>query len=213
MFSEQCQRKGLVSATEFCASSVIGLDLSLSGTGITVLDMEGKVKNQRTFGYSLKKDSEGREQTERMIVIVGAIVDDLNRLGGDSPLVGIENMALGRRMGHISDSISSTVIPLSELRGAVRVQLWLGHHVDPVFVSATSARKEVLGRGNLVKDQIEVLLESKGLKFVDQNAMDAYVIAECVRRRYFKIDAGSSQLSLITKGVEKCRTKKRKKQS
>lgn len=162
----------------------VGLDLSQTASGIVVLSPEGDVSDKKVVGYGLTKEDDERAHVERYLYIVGAIVDTIKAIEGPVK-VGIEGYAFGtvksKKTGRKFQSASQT--GLAELRGAVKTQLWLACDLVPVTIAPSEARRFVLGKGNTPKASVKPLLESRGLSFDDDNEADAYVVAECLRRR------------------------------
>jgi len=153
----------------------VGLDLSLTGTGLVVIDKDGDINVQRTLGYGLTVESTEREHLERYMYIATEIVDAMKALP-ERPRVVIEHYAFGR-------NYSSSVTALAELRGVVKSQIWLVFQLVPVIITVGEARKVVLGKGNIAKAAVLTVLRGRGLTVGDHNIADAYVIAECLRRR------------------------------
>ena len=145
---------------------IIGLDLSLTGTGICTLETDGTY-SLRSAGYKLKRTSTVREKVERMINIVSEIVDAID-CASQTPIVSIENYAFAAR-GAQND--------LGELHGAVKVQLRLGYAIDPSNPFIQS-KKDVFGRGRLGKDEIVEALTNHGICVSNHNEADAYVVAQ-----------------------------------
>ena len=157
---------------------VVGLDLSLRGTGIVVLGRDGAVELSDVIGEELSSKSSDRDRVERLVRILdrvtGVVRDEVSAHGRHGVAVGIERYAYSRR-GAQND--------LAELQGNVKVQLWLLSRIVPEVIVASAARKAVLGHGAMPKKDIVPELRRRGLEFTDHNVADAYVIAECLRRR------------------------------
>lgn len=158
-------------ATDFYT---VGLDLSLTGTGVVVIDKDGDINMQRVIGYALKEDSSEREIIERQMYIATEIVDVIKAVP-ERPRVAIEHYAFSKR--------SSSVTKLAELRGVVKSQIWLVFRLVPAIITVGEARRTVLGKGNVAKSSILEILRRRGLTVGDHNTADAYVIAECLRLR------------------------------
>lgn len=151
----------------------VGLDLSLRGAGICMIDGFGAVRSSKVAGYGLKRDVAVREKIERMIEIADSVLGVCKQVVGDHYLnIGIENYAFSRA-GMQND--------LGELHGVVKSQIWLALSVEPAIVVVSSARKAVFGKGNFPKKEIIPALKERGIEFKNQDIADAYVIAECLR--------------------------------
>jgi Holliday junction resolvasome RuvABC endonuclease subunit len=163
----------------------MGLDLSLTGAGVVVLDEAGAVVRQAVFGYELDRKATPRDKIERILFIASRVIGLVGEVNGTGEIeweAGVEHYAF-RQHGAVAD--------LGEINGVVKTQLWLAHGIVPRVVVVSSARKLVTGKGNIKKDQIIPLLRTRGLVFEDHNIADAYVIAEALRRRCD--DDGSSE--------------------
>lgn len=148
---------------------IVGLDLSLTATGICLLDVEGE-PSFSVVGHGLKRTAKQRDKIERIVDIVSAIVDVVSDCSS-KPRVAIEGYAFGAR-GAQND--------LGELHGAVKLQLWLGHGIEPVIIPSSRARKIVLGKGRLPKNEIVEMLTNRGINVKDHNEADAFVVASCL---------------------------------
>lgn len=160
--------------TDFYA---VGLDLSLTGTGIVVLDHDGNVVQQRVVGYELLATATEREIVERYMYHASEVVDSIKRLP-ERPRVAIEGYAFSK-----DPKRSSSITKLAELRGVVKSQLWLVFQLVADILTVGEVRRSVLGSGNFPKAGVIDVLHRRGLVFGDQNIADAYVVAEGLRRR------------------------------
>jgi hypothetical protein len=155
----------------------LGLDLSLTGAGVVVLDEAGVVLRAEVFGYSLDRKATPRDKIERIIFIASKVIGVVGELNDAENVewdAGVEHYAF-RQMGAVAD--------LGEINGVVKTQLWMAYNISPRAVVVSRARKVVLGAGNVKKEKIISLLRERGLVFLDHNIADAYVIAEALRRR------------------------------
>ena len=160
----------------------MGLDLSVRGAGMVVIDSNGQVQDYGLWGGDLGRKSSVREKVDRLIYIATRIIqggkkvpDWENRLE-----VGIENYAFGAK-GNQTD--------LGEIQGVVRTQLWMALHKTPEIIVASSARKKVLGKGRFSKGKkgkkeiISAVSERFGRDWgEDHDLADAHVIAEHLRK-------------------------------
>lgn len=151
-----------------------GLDLSLTGAGILTLDQDGDVLVKKKAGYNLKKGRE-KDKIIRLISIAKEVISVFDE--GFIYYVGIENYAWGAKN-------RGMIVSLAELNGVIKSQLYLAKGIFPVMIPCSEARKKVLGKGRLSKEQIvRMILEQYGINFDDHNIADAFVIAECLRKR------------------------------
>lgn len=155
----------------------MGLDLSLTGTGMCILREDGSVLKVGLYGGKLGRGAPVRDKIERMLDIARSVVSSVSEakasIPGSEIVAGIEHYAYGRMRGAFAD--------LGEINGVVKSQLWMAHSIEPKQVVVSSARKAVFGRGNVPKADVLGLLAERGLKFADHNEADAYVIAEALR--------------------------------
>lgn len=158
----------------------VGLDLSLTGSGIVVIDEDGYVIRQRTVGYELANEEvvDERRIVERYMYIAGEIVDTIKGIDVERPRVVIEGYAFAK-----NPKQSSSITKLAELRGVVKSQLWLVFRLTADILTVGEVRRIVLGKGNFPKSGIVGILKARGLVFGDDNTADAYVVAEGLRRR------------------------------
>jgi len=167
----------------------VGLDLSLRGSGVCVLDADGGILYRGKFGYGLKRSARLKDKIERMIDVAKGIVQVVDEYSvlkvpdslviGDPqrfrPRVGIEGYAFGKR--------GNATIDLGELGGVVKSQLWLRFAIEPTLIAAPSGRKTVFGNGRLSKAEVIPQLAKRGLIFTEHDIADAYVVAETLRQR------------------------------
>jgi len=145
---------------------VLGLDLSLVGTGCVVLD-DGKMKTSRLI-TSKPSGKNPKKELERLLGICKqiSIIVDMH----DPKLVCIEGIAfMSRNSGALSQ--------LSGLNYLVRRLLHV-RGIDFVIAAPTVLKKFVTGKGNSPKEFM--LLETYkryGVSFNDNNLCDAYGLA------------------------------------
>ena len=151
----------------------IGLDLSLTASGMVSITESGSVLESKTFGYGLKRDSSGERKIKRLLHITNEVCSFIKSTiaGGQEVTVVIEGYAYGAR-GSQND--------LAELQGAIKTQIYLMFNLVPVIIPATKARKLVFGKGRLSKDEILEGLKEQGYDFTDHNQADAFVVARSV---------------------------------
>jgi crossover junction endodeoxyribonuclease RuvC len=143
---------------------VLGLDLSLVGTGYVLLE-DGKIKEQKL----IKSKPSGKEpikELERLMKIRGQITLP------KTDLAVIEGLAFMAR-----NSVS--LVQLSALNYMVREYLYI-NKIPFLIVAPSTLKKFVTGRGNAKKD--EMLLETYkrfGESFNNDNLCDAFGLAHC----------------------------------
>jgi len=166
--------------------TVLGLDLSLSASGVVVLGPgEGPVLTSTTIGYSLEKKCTEQERLDRLVNLVlgiNAVIEEHR-----PSVIGIEGYAFSAKFGGER---------LAELHGVLKVHIYQKWHKTPVIVPTKKARKVVLGYGGGDKKRIQscvgTMMEAGvipgGERLRDHNQIDAWVVAEFVRRRHGKRD-------------------------
>lgn len=167
---------------------VVGLDLSLTATGICVLERgdEGRgflgmvvpfrIVHTETVGYGLKRTDTERDRIDRLIYNATRVVDVIKRYGATA--VGIENYAYAQKGANISSA---------ELGGVVKSQLMLACKITPRMVVASEARLDLFGhlkkKDGKIKEQVKKHLLADGLEFKTGHEMDAFVIALFILRQ------------------------------
>jgi len=149
----------------------MGLDLSLSATGIVCLNADGAVFFSMTYGYSLKVKASAEDRIKRLDDISYRITFFVQEMRPD--VIGIEDFAYAKKFQQAQ---------LGELHGAVKVSLLREFKKIPEIVGIQRARKEVLGYGGSTKKEIEKRLVHLSTWLKDDNQRDAYVVAEYCRR-------------------------------
>jgi len=167
----------------------VGLDLSLTGTGVTIIDATGVIIATKVFGYPLKKTATELEKISRVIDIVDGIMQLVRKYKDNTLMCSLERPAYSAK-GRQND--------LSELQGVLKVNLWLAFSIISKLETASHVRKKVLGKGKLTKKQIMAEIKAQ-YKYIltNDNIADAFVLAECLRQETVNKD---EQQSLFTKG-------------
>jgi Holliday junction resolvasome RuvABC endonuclease subunit len=150
---------------------LVGIDQSLTATGICVLD------NNLTHLYSdtvVCKKERGVQRIEKVVDTILAHVQDL-----------CAKRIVVVREGYSYGSKSNSVYDIGELGGCINYTLneHFQHRDDCVgelyIIPPTSVKKFVLGKGNIKKDSyyLKSVYESVGIDFEDDNQADAYMLA------------------------------------
>ena len=147
--------------------SAIGIDLSLVGTGLVVLE-KGKVIEQ----LLIKSKPMGSQPADELIRIRRIVKQIAEVVDKNNPSVAvIENLAFMARN-------TSALTQLSGLNYFCRAVL--ADRGTPFYLCApTSLKKYATGKGNVDKNQI-MLAVYKNWKFnpIDDNVSDAFVLAK-----------------------------------
>jgi Holliday junction resolvasome RuvABC endonuclease subunit len=147
------------------APRVVGLDLSLTATGIAHAD--GQLE---TIGTGLRGMARLAYIVDEVLVAVEEVgtdrgLDTLDLVPVD--LVAIEGYAFGR---------PNQAAHLGELGGAVRLALW-ARDIPYVDVPPSNVKKYATGRGNAPKPDIRMEVYKRfGHDIADDNQCDAFVL-------------------------------------
>jgi len=143
------------------ATLYMGIDLSLRGTGISIIDKD-KIVNQFLISTTPKQVTEGR------LIEIG---DTIKKILKKYPpiLINIEGLAFGAR--------GQRMFELAGLHYYIRImvkQLEYPYIVTP----PTEVKKWVTGKGNCNKDVMLMKVFKKyGIEFTDNNLCDAFCLA------------------------------------
>lgn len=158
---------------------IAGLDLSLSGLGAVVVPGDWDFTFSRiaftSFGVSLPKKATEREITDRLLLLSHDVTVWLGR--EKATHVYVESLPTQR---------AYQLVPLAELRCAVRLELRRKLAIDIDVANQTSARYLFLGglpkktpAGDKFdkKAAIAEMLKARGARFEDLDQGDAFVVA------------------------------------
>ena len=136
--------------------NVVGLDLSLSCTGVAV--------TEGTFTYTAPKHSYelGDPLTDRCVRLWNQICEDM--IGDDVDLVVIEDLV----------ARSQAAATLGVLHGVVRAALW--HRTAVELVPPATLKKYATGKGNADKHAVVAAVTARGFRPADDNEADAIAI-------------------------------------
>lgn len=169
------------------ANAYIGIDASLTGTGIAVLAATGKLIDHWTLSTSVKDGG--------LEVRLEEIHEHIKWLVGDKPrLVAMEGFAFG------SANVAHT---LGAVAGVVRLAMQQAK-CPFILVPPTTLKKFATGQGTkMPKDQMAVHIAKRwGVMMKDNNQWDAYALAQ-MARCYFHTDraAGAGELADRSRSV------------
>jgi crossover junction endodeoxyribonuclease RuvC len=144
-------------------SIIIGLDLSLCATGISVINEKGDIIEKKLVESSAKE-----ENTPRLTKICFTIMEIVNSY--NTNLVIIEGPTFG-----VQKTIS--IFQLGELAGVVKEKLFI-QNIPFIIVPPTVLKKFITGKGNSPKDVMMLKIYRKyGIEFENNNLADAYALA------------------------------------
>ena len=139
----------------------VGIDLSLTGTGLVILDLNGNVVEQKII---CTKNSQNIE--ERICLISNTI---FNLISEKVEVIYIEGLSFGSK--------GAAALQLAGLHFYIRINLFSKKMVFEV-IPPTTLKKFITGKGNCKKELILLKIFKKfGIEFEDNNLADAYVLA------------------------------------
>ena len=161
----------------------VGIDLSLTGTGLIILDDQAQILEQK-----LVRTTPATSIEHRLLYILGEIDFVKNIMNG--PGIYIEDLSFGSR--------GQAMFQLAGLHYLVRTffyksMVWFN------VISPASLKKFVTGKGNAKKDLMLLKTYKKwGIEFQDDNLCDAYCLARMLLHDY-KEKATIKDISGISK--------------
>jgi len=150
-------------------SCIIGLDLSLTGTGVIVLK-EGKLDCEQLIKSKPSSDRSYKAETLRLMKIRDQIAEIADTK--EPTLALIEGLAFAIRS-------TTALVQLAGLNYLVREML-VERNIPFIIVSPTTLKKFITGSGTAKKDVM--LLETfkrYGISFADDNLADGYALSRC----------------------------------
>ncbi len=170
------------------AGTVVGLDLSLTGSAACAIDLPWNYKISNltmmpNVGYKLAKDATATEQRERIIHIRDAVLAFCKQV--QARRIMIEDYAF---------SAAGRITMLAELAGNVKMDLWENWGVSVEPVRASQARKVLLEKLPAKDSKLFTKVNVKKLggpttKWTDDD-VDAFVVAN-----YAIMTAGHAPMS------------------
>ncbi len=154
--------------------TVAALDLSLSASGVIVMDREGQTLLRETIATSTKET-----ERQRLVYIGDKVVSLIQPFAPLSLMM--EGPAHNARFGvHLAGRV----------RGAVDYAMEKAGMPTPLEVAPATLKKFATGRGGGEKSDVKMwVLSTWGIKFSDNNQADAYVLARMagLRHGFFKM--------------------------
>lgn len=150
-------------------SIIMGIDLSLTGTGLVILD-GGKTVVNKIIKSKPPEEKTHTTEIERLLKIKAEIQKHISKYSPDLAL--IEGLAFGARN-------TTALMQLAGLSYMVR-ETFVLRSIPFIVVAPTTLKKFIVGKGNATKDLM--LLETfkrYGQSFLDNNICDAFALAQC----------------------------------
>ena len=153
----------------------IGLDLSINGTGLVIINNETKIINQKLITTNPKDDIE-----DRLLHIVEEI----------KPIYNLHTLHKINIEGLSYQSVSSNLAQLSAIHYLTRIELkrnLLNYKEKVEIIPPTVLKKFVTGKGQCKKNLILLYVFKKfGETFDNDNLADAYSLARLALFNYNK---------------------------
>lgn len=154
-------------------SYYIGIDPSLTGCAVAVIDDTGKLIDSQRFENKLRG-------VERLIFIRSKVRHILNTYGKDIKDIGIEGYARGA-MNRREEA--------GELGGILRVLIY-ENDLSYIDIAPSQLKKFATGKGNTQKDHVLLAVYKKwGIEFKSNDEADAFVAAQIVRAMMEPVEA------------------------
>lgn len=148
----------------------IGLDLSLTGTGVVILD-NGKIIGQTLIKSKPAIDGKPKDEVFRIQTIVHEIVLTFIELEHRPDIAIIEGLAFMVRN-------ATALVQLSALNYFTRAML-MDYHIPFIIVAPTSLKKFITGNGASKKDVMLIETYKRyGVSIMNDNECDAYGLAQ-----------------------------------
>lgn len=146
----------------------IGIDLSLTGTGVVVLE-DGEIVVEKLIKSKPTKKKTYTEEIERILGIKIEIIKIIEKY--EPNLVLIEGMAFMARN-------TTALVQLAGLNYLIREYLFQ-YNIPFAIVAPTSLKKFITGSGGSKKDVMLMEIYKKyNIAFVDDNIADAFSLAK-----------------------------------
>lgn len=150
----------------------IGIDQSLTGFALTVLNVEDPAKYE-TWVY--KSDYRGIKRLNDIRFWMTSKLMPLAMSGYSFHDIAMETPFMG----------SPSTLPLAELSATVKLTLWdlfedspAEHCRTPLLIPPMTLKKYAAGKGNAKKQEMLLQIYKRwGIEFTDDNAADSYALA------------------------------------
>ena len=140
----------------------IGIDLSLTGTGVVVLNKDKEIIKQELI------KSTPKQETEERLTLISNNVYDICMEYPDSK-ISIEGLAFGAR--------GQSMLELAALHYITRTKLWVDK-ISFEIIPPTVIKKYITGKGNAKKElMLAHVVKKFDILFEDNNICDAFCLA------------------------------------
>jgi len=153
-----------------------GIDASLSGTGLIVIDRSNKIIKEDLISTIHKKDD--YQDIEKRILFILKMLESLLEYKDHLKMVLIEGISFGSK--------GDGAAQLAALNYAIRIWLYTNGFTYS-DVSPSSLKKFVSGKGNCKKNlMLKEVYKKWNVDFNDDNICDAYSLARFAKDNYIK---------------------------
>jgi len=172
-----------------CHSNIIGLDLSLSSTGIGVVDKDGNIINHSSVGKSIAKGDTNKLHLKmaRWFMISNHICSVIEE--NDVKYVFIEDYAMGSFRKNGKTFQSSSKEKLAELHGVVISQIYARFKIIPSKIGVIEWKKYFFMKSGNFKKEHVVKEMKKIVKCSTIDEYEALAIAKAGRNKMYEIKA------------------------
>lgn len=149
---------------------IMGIDPSLRGCAVVIIDHKKEVLFSETFGYSLKEKRGEGELIKRNLIITQRIIE----IGKENEVdfVAIEGTGASPKGGRIGNQVK-----LIELSGVIKSHVYFSLQKIPIIAPVASWKKIACGNGRAKKPEVKKTLKSLGFNFDTQDEFDALGVA------------------------------------
>ncbi len=153
-----------------------GIDPSLSGTGLVIINENNEILEQQLITTTNHKND--IYDIEKRIIYITKNLECLLKYKNDLKLILIEGISFGSR--------GDGAAQLAALNYAIRIWLFLsGFKYDNS--SPSTLKKFVTGKGNCKKNlMLKEVYKKWSVDFTDDNICDAYSLSRLAKHNYFK---------------------------
>jgi len=168
----------------------IGIDLSFSGTGVVILDSDGKIFKQ--FLFETKHDEEDIYDIEKRMIEIKDKISNVLEDDYDKIVVAyIENISFGSQ-GRGADQLAA-------LNYFIRIFLY-EKQINFYMIAPTSLKKYVTGKGQCKKNlMLKEVYKRWGEDFDDDNIADSYSLARMAVDDFNRNDGDWVTLKVVKK--------------
>ena len=145
----------------------LGVDPSITNTGLVVLDSKMKVVRVAESNKTLKNSVVRNAKIERLKLLRDFLLDTIEDYSEIK--AGYEDYSY--------QSINKS-FTLGELGGVYKVALWERTEEEPLFVPPGKLKRFATGHGSASKDQMVAMAEREGFTGYSHDICDAYFLAK-----------------------------------